>query len=148
MHFTPCWGQNYCSHQCLHCYRFESLSFSANKKDHPMGGLFYWQRMRDSNPRKRSQSPVCYRYTNPLSQVQDYYTHLSEKVKHFFPYSQKFLPGKISLPGKVVFYSPSLWITAPIVLKMIFQSTQKLRSRIYCRSNSIHWSKLISFRRG
>lgn len=25
-----------------------------------------WQRMRDSNPRKRSQSPVCYRYTNPL----------------------------------------------------------------------------------
>ena len=28
--------------------------------------LFYWQRMRDSNPRKRSQSPVCYRYTNPL----------------------------------------------------------------------------------
>ena len=28
--------------------------------------LFSWQRMRDSNPRKRSQSPVCYRYTNPL----------------------------------------------------------------------------------
>ena len=27
----------------------------------------FWQRMRDSNPRKRSQSPVCYRYTNPLS---------------------------------------------------------------------------------
>ena len=25
-----------------------------------------WQGMRDSNPRKRSQSPVCYRYTNPL----------------------------------------------------------------------------------
>ena len=31
-----------------------------------MDGVFYWQRMRDSNPRKRSQSPVCYRYTNPL----------------------------------------------------------------------------------
>ncbi len=28
--------------------------------------LCFWQRMRDSNPRKRSQSPVCYRYTNPL----------------------------------------------------------------------------------
>ena len=28
----------------------------------------FWQRMRDSNPRKRSQSPVCYRYTNPLSE--------------------------------------------------------------------------------
>ncbi len=33
----------------------------------PLGlGLIFWQRMRDSNPRKRSQSPVCYRYTNPL----------------------------------------------------------------------------------
>ena len=32
-----------------------------------LGGLCYWQRMRDSNPRERSQSPVCYRYTNPLS---------------------------------------------------------------------------------
>ena len=32
-----------------------------------MDGNFYWQRMRDSNPRERSQSPVCYRYTNPLS---------------------------------------------------------------------------------
>lgn len=29
-------------------------------------GCFLWQGMRDSNPRKRSQSPVCYRYTNPL----------------------------------------------------------------------------------
>ena len=30
-------------------------------------GFSFWQRMRDSNPRERSQSPVCYRYTNPLS---------------------------------------------------------------------------------
>ena len=29
-------------------------------------GCFLWQGMRDSNPRTRSQSPVCYRYTNPL----------------------------------------------------------------------------------
>ena len=29
----------------------------------------FWQGMRDSNPRKRSQSPVCYRYTNPLYAV-------------------------------------------------------------------------------
>ena len=39
-----------------------------------------WQRMRDSNPRKRSQSPVCYRYTNPLaellSEAHDYYNDL------------------------------------------------------------------------
>ena len=25
-----------------------------------------WQGMKDSNPHKRSQSPVCYHYTNPL----------------------------------------------------------------------------------
>ena len=38
------------------------------KEKHPISfetGCF-WQRMRDSNPRERSQSPVCYRYTNPL----------------------------------------------------------------------------------
>ena len=28
---------------------------------------FPWQRVKDSNPHKRSQSPVCYHYTNPLS---------------------------------------------------------------------------------
>ena len=32
-------------------------------------GVQLWQGMRDSNPRKRSQSPVCYRYTNPLFAV-------------------------------------------------------------------------------
>ena len=38
------------------------------RKDHTVWcGLSFWQRMRDSNPRKRSQSPVCYRYTNPLN---------------------------------------------------------------------------------
>ena len=40
----------------------------------------FWQGMRDSNPRKRSQSPVCYRYTNPLterlSEAHDYYNDL------------------------------------------------------------------------
>ena len=28
--------------------------------------LFLWQRMKDSNPHKQSQSLVCYHYTNPL----------------------------------------------------------------------------------
>ena len=37
-----------------------------NARPRKRSGVF-WQRMRDSNPRKRSQSPVCYRYTNPLS---------------------------------------------------------------------------------
>ena len=41
----------------------------------------FWQRMRDSNPRKRSQSPVCYRYTNPLNAERLYYIQLSGKVK-------------------------------------------------------------------
>ena len=48
-----------------------------------------WQGMRDSNPRKRSQSPVCYRYTNPLYQCAlskriYYYTQNPPFVKHFF----------------------------------------------------------------
>ena len=36
-----------------------------NTRPRMQSGVF-WQRMRDSNPRERSQSPVCYRYTNPL----------------------------------------------------------------------------------
>ena len=48
----------------------------------------FWQRMRDSNPRKRSQSPVCYRYTNPLCARHGlYYIQSQEKVKHYFPFS-------------------------------------------------------------
>ena len=27
----------------------------------------FWQRRKDSNPHKRSQSPVCYLYTTPLN---------------------------------------------------------------------------------
>ena len=41
--------------------------------DTQMGTCIFWQRMRDSNPRKRSQSPVCYRYTNPLYAEHLYY---------------------------------------------------------------------------
>lgn len=49
-----------------------------------------WQGMRDSNPRKRSQSPVCYRYTNPLCGVLKrsnvyYYTQKRPNVKKKFP---------------------------------------------------------------
>ena len=47
--------------------------------------------MRDSNPRKRSQSPVCYRYTNPLFAVHSlkrkiYYTQIFSFVKQYFYY--------------------------------------------------------------
>ena len=39
----------------------------CKKEDHPTGGLLFWQRRKDSNPHKRSQSPVCYLYTTPLN---------------------------------------------------------------------------------
>ena len=54
-------------HQCAHwCRPFESLIPATKNADTRMGICIFWQRMRDSNPRERSQSPVCYRYTNPL----------------------------------------------------------------------------------
>ncbi len=46
-----------------------------------MVSVIFWQRMRDSNPRKRSQSPVCYRYTNPLYLERSYYIHIFRIVK-------------------------------------------------------------------
>ena len=49
---------------------FRIHSHPLPKKENPLHkqrASFCWQRMRDSNPRERSQSPVCYRYTNPLS---------------------------------------------------------------------------------
>ncbi len=53
-----------------------------------------WQRVKDSNPHRRSQSPACYHYTNPLSAVRYvigvanryYYTKNSEIVN---PFSKK-----------------------------------------------------------
>ena len=56
-----------------------------------MGIWFLWQRMRDSNPRKRSQSPVCYRYTNPLCAEHLYYNQLYRKVKKNFEEFEKSL---------------------------------------------------------
>ena len=50
----------------LHLDGFESHAIAIKNADTQMGICIFWQRMRDSNPRKRSQSPVCYRYTNPL----------------------------------------------------------------------------------
>ena len=39
----------------------ENLSCHGGQKRFPT-----WQRMKDSNPHKQSQSLVCYHYTNPL----------------------------------------------------------------------------------
>ena len=53
--------------------------------------FLFWQRMRDSNPRERSQSPVCYRYTNPLCvRHGSYYNQNPKKVKDFFPIPETF----------------------------------------------------------
>ena len=79
------------------------------KKPHlPLGKCGFWQRMRDSNPRKRSQSPVCYRYTNPLfcwplvfaHKQHGYYSTENENVKQYFSLFQKiFHPGN-PWPGR------------------------------------------------
>ena len=51
----------------------------------------FWQRMRDSNPRKRSQSPVCYRYTNPLNATTLLYAKRT-KSQGIFRHFEKFIP--------------------------------------------------------
>ena len=70
--------------------------------DTRLGIWYFWQRMRDSNPRKRSQSPVCYRYTNPLCHTErEYYSTKTQNVKDYF-YSITdcgFLPGKGTVTG-------------------------------------------------
>ena len=67
-----------------------------------MGIWFLWQRMRDSNPRKRSQSPVCYRYTNPLYPLgeRSYYTQSFGNVKDNFWNFPDFFPAADLLPSK------------------------------------------------
>lgn len=53
------------------CIKSVRIPAQIKNADTRMGICIFWQRMRDSNPRKRSQSPVCYRYTNPLSHGRD-----------------------------------------------------------------------------
>ncbi len=67
--------------------------------------VFFWQRMRDSNPRKRSQSPVCYRYTNPLCVKHGYYYIRGvKKVKHFFPIFKSFYCTETAFPKVEVLF--------------------------------------------
>ena len=44
---------------------------------------FLWQRVKDSNPHKRSQSPVCYLYTTPLN-ARIIIHSFSDLSTHFF----------------------------------------------------------------
>ena len=84
---------------------------SSAKKRPPCWVVFFWQRMRDSNPRERSQSPVCYRYTNPLyaalmrqARILLYaITAKSQEVFSFF--SNFFCPDNAILSGQRLFYS-------------------------------------------
>ena len=45
-----------------------------------------WQRKKDSNPHKRSQSPVCYHYTIPLrtNDIIQIFSDLSTLLSHIF----------------------------------------------------------------
>ena len=67
---------------------------SSTKKSRPLLRSGFWQRMRDSNPRERSQSPVCYRYTNPLCVRHGYYYNDErQNVKSYFPVLGHFSPA-------------------------------------------------------
>ena len=68
-----------------------------------MGGFYFWQRMRDSNPRERSQSPVCYRYTNPLYLATPLSTGIiipfwNEMSRSFFYFFKKFSSVELACP--------------------------------------------------
>ena len=64
-------GIHQCAHWFMHmppaCADMIRILPLCKKEDHPTGGLLFWQRRKDSNPHKRSQSPVCYLYTTPLN---------------------------------------------------------------------------------
>ena len=59
-----------------------------NKKASPIGDAFVWQREKDSNPHKQSQSLLCYLYTIPLRNIA-YYTAKKEIVNPFFYKNQE-----------------------------------------------------------
>ena len=74
----------------------------------------FWQREKDSNPHKQSQSLLCYLYTNPLflscgaslATDKNDYTTLSLKVKHYFTLFEKIflsLEEESFSPSRLVF---------------------------------------------
>ena len=110
-------GKNKDSHQFLNWWqqhatgmlRFNLSNPYPNARNSPttLWSGFFWQRMRDSNPRKRSQSPVCYRYTNPLCDRHvTYYTDFARNVKNYFPIYRKYFPGQeLSCPGYCLLFT-------------------------------------------
>ena len=76
------WRRPSCLRQLGFYFRIPILAIKNT--DTHLGIRIFWQRMRDSNPRKRSQSPVCYRYTNPLSQEHSLLYALFRKSQEVF----------------------------------------------------------------
>ena len=67
----------------------QEVGFSEKKKMDMTQVMSIWQRMKDSNPHKQSQSLVCYHYTNPLSAARPqasicYYSRFFALVNPFF----------------------------------------------------------------
>ena len=87
----------------LHLNGFESLILCIKKRP-PFRVTAFWQRMRDSNPRKRSQSPVCYRYTNPLFGTFILYAVFQKSQALFAIFQKYFLPG--AFPGRSLLIFP------------------------------------------
>ena len=108
--FLPAFtGKNQRSHQFLNWWQRYATGIShligSNPIPNPMlknprprkrSGIF-WQRMRDSNPRKRSQSPVCYRYTNPLNGTFLIIRKWAKKSRVFWPIC-KFISFLLPIP--------------------------------------------------
>ncbi len=94
----------------LHLDGFDPSSSQKNPQPRKRSGIF-WQRMRDSNPRKRSQSPVCYRYTNPLYHCDSVvarvllYPKLGKSQELFFIFLP-FSAAKIAYPKAANFILP------------------------------------------
>ena len=61
---------------------FRSTPNRFKRKDHPTGGLFFWSRIRESNPPSRLGKPLYYRYTNPA--LCGYYSKATWKIQHLF----------------------------------------------------------------
>ncbi len=113
-----------------------------------MGICYFWQRMRDSNPRKRSQSPVCYRYTNPLCCGQhEYYIAISKNVKYFFQILHFYFLWHIALPYQqylqtILDYSCAIKKVRQLLLADFFAALSGLGSQItrnHSEASSFWW---------
>ena len=87
-----------------------------------IAGFSSWQGMRDSNPRKRSQSPVCYRYTNPLNGLLPkrmiIITISRKKSRLIFSFLQKLNRGETCSSGFLWENRTFLLISTPVFVRI------------------------------